>query len=635
MKRIISTILIAVTVVSAGLVTQTAAYTKDNTTQQSAVDKMINDKYNVVSEHEVCVRYDDRFSVDYYAKGYSIDGFFQDEVTSYKVQYGNKLDSFDDAVVTYSKSGECVATGVGKGKLVLVNKNNPTYTNSKADAVVLDVTVQKAPLTVVYIAGQSNAEGHNSTTIPFTPEDSIVCPLGQVYSTYAPSNKRGAQITGISGYVSCTPDTAPDYVAGALGNDYDYSINNKKLAYGIDSLTENGDGKSGLDSGFAYELNRLTNNKIWLINSAAGDTSVTQWQKGGVAYERAIAVFTQAKKTLDAEIASNHYELDKTLCLWLQGEKDKQMVFSEYYSKFVNTINLLDTALNLDCFGIISNRSALSHTTQKDMSLTAPRLAQTMVANSNEFDEVYMLSMAHEFWGSDNSVKEYFSTRYPNGYLTYPLRSNANISKAPVCVNDVHFDVHFTQRGHNENGIDAARNFYSLCNNTDESVSFYWLARFGNVIDTTHELDKMEPFKMALRVYPPHKGKEYKIEVDESYLGFDYEEGKYVPQRAGYTTVSVLDKNMQVVNSISVHIPCPDGYYILADVDADDEISVLDATEIQMVVADKKDDKDNKKAIAGDVDRDSELTVLDATAIQLHLAQKVNNDLIGQMYKYS
>ena len=62
-------------------------------------------------------------------------------------------------------------------------------------------------------------------------------------------------------------------------------------------------------------------------------------------------------------------------------------------------------------------------------------------------------------------------------------------------------------------------------------------------------------------------------------------------------------------------------FNILGDTDRDGVVSVMDATEIQMVLAQLKAWADEKAEVLADFDDDSEVSVLDATAIQLKLAQ--------------
>lgn len=61
--------------------------------------------------------------------------------------------------------------------------------------------------------------------------------------------------------------------------------------------------------------------------------------------------------------------------------------------------------------------------------------------------------------------------------------------------------------------------------------------------------------------------------------------------------------------------------YKLGDVDLDGYVSILDATEIQLIISHKKEGKEQQLAVA-DFDNDSELSVMDATAICLMLAGK-------------
>ena len=65
--------------------------------------------------------------------------------------------------------------------------------------------------------------------------------------------------------------------------------------------------------------------------------------------------------------------------------------------------------------------------------------------------------------------------------------------------------------------------------------------------------------------------------------------------------------------------PIPDDSYILGDVDADGEVTILDATRIQRILARMVEPTDYMIA-AGDYDGDNELSVLDATRIRYTIA---------------
>ena len=61
-------------------------------------------------------------------------------------------------------------------------------------------------------------------------------------------------------------------------------------------------------------------------------------------------------------------------------------------------------------------------------------------------------------------------------------------------------------------------------------------------------------------------------------------------------------------------------YYLRGDADGDEEISIIDATTIQRLLAGIIEDYEGMIAIRGDSDCDNELSILDATMIQRYLA---------------
>ena len=64
------------------------------------------------------------------------------------------------------------------------------------------------------------------------------------------------------------------------------------------------------------------------------------------------------------------------------------------------------------------------------------------------------------------------------------------------------------------------------------------------------------------------------------------------------------------------------GQGLLGDIDLDGELSVIDATEIQMYIAKLKQLSDEQLAVS-DTDKDEEISVLDATQIQRYLAKLI------------
>lgn len=64
--------------------------------------------------------------------------------------------------------------------------------------------------------------------------------------------------------------------------------------------------------------------------------------------------------------------------------------------------------------------------------------------------------------------------------------------------------------------------------------------------------------------------------------------------------------------------------YILGDVDGDNEVSIMDATEVQKVVA-QIVILDDVKKLAADADRDGGISIMDSTQIQLFVAQVIDS----------
>ncbi len=80
--------------------------------------------------------------------------------------------------------------------------------------------------------------------------------------------------------------------------------------------------------------------------------------------------------------------------------------------------------------------------------------------------------------------------------------------------------------------------------------------------------------------------------------------------------------------STSIRFKAPGGYALLGDVDKDNKISVMDATEIQLVIAQLSLNEIN--STIADVDKDKSVSVMDATNIQCYVAQLPCADGIGE-----
>ena len=109
----------------------------------------------------------------------------------------------------------------------------------------------------------------------------------------------------------------------------------------------------------AYEWQKLTGDKIWIVNASWARSSITSWIPGGALYERAKAVYDFVYDTYCAEIEAGHYEMGDQVMFWLQGEQDKNMnisAYSEYFSEMYE--GLIKDFPYLRGIGVISARSS-------------------------------------------------------------------------------------------------------------------------------------------------------------------------------------------------------------------------------------------------------------------------------------
>ena len=390
----------------------------------------------------------------------------------------------------------------------------------------------------MYVTGQSNASGSCSANSGYRLSDSVVCAAGEVYSTYVSTTPSSDSIAGVSFSEHCTADNASKFVAGSLrGNE---SISGNLLEYKLEALTSDGAGKTGPDSGLAYEWNRLTDDKVWVVNTAWGGSSINTWIPGGASYKTSMAVNKLVQQTYQAEIEAGHYVEGERLAFWLQGEADKSKTAESYYTSFKKLYHAMADGLNLDAFGIIMVRSNEgSQVNAEDISMSGPRIAQYAAGNSKELSKVHVVSNANEQWVTNDMVKSYFAKAYPEGYLAYPTRSA--LYQLPTSVSEIHSDIHYSQIGHNENGITAAKGMYmALYHSGQEEVKVIWKNKDGEEInDLTVGVDET---KVAVPVMEPvWLAKQTDYEIDGTGVSFNITSGTVTGKKEGTVTIRTRD----------------------------------------------------------------------------------------------
>ena len=73
--------------------------------------------------------------------------------------------------------------------------------------------------------------------------------------------------------------------------------------------------------------------------------------------------------------------------------------------------------------------------------------------------------------------------------------------------------------------------------------------------------------------------------------------------------------------------------YILGDVDNSGEVSILDATEVQLLIAQLVEPQDEYTQLRADIDCDGVLSIMDATSIQMYIAGYEVDEPIGETFE--
>lgn len=504
------------------------------------------------------LEYDDQVSInEFVGDGYAIAQIKNEAATSYQVQGGVVTENPDSAVIMQKlgSNTNIAATGIGKSTLIIVAKNNldtakkilsGTYDGAdiSVDAKQIEITVSPATLTLMFLAGQSNMQGICSEKSGFHPEDSIVCTLGEVYSTYAPASDTSAKsITGLSRLGECTTANIDEFVAGSLAGDTD--ISGSSLIYSTDSLTSSCGGKTGPDAALAFEWNKLSGEKVWVINASSDDCNCKEWEKSAASYNRASKVFAKAINTANAEIEAGHYVAGSRVMFWLQGENDEidAVTPDEYAKSFVSMYDGFETELSFDRFGIIPVRSSARYT-------------QYMIAMAEHCSKLCIATNANERWTSDKSVERYFKNQYKAGKVDYSLRSQTTIEALPTKLEEIINGINYSQIAHNENGITAARNMYYILHNDKApslDTSITWKDSEGKKVSEISlgigQIALFEPFFSNVA-----GAADIRYSVNSKAVKYDAQTGLIVAIKNGNARIDAKNNKGEVVASIKIKV---------------------------------------------------------------------------------
>ena len=514
---------------------------------------------NVFSD-EINLRYDDRYDVS----GKTVEIVDAGKPTSYKVGYGIAEGTLDDAVITLSGE-KIIATGIGTAKV-------------RIDGILYEITVEAAPISLLLLIGQSNMEGMAGNA-----NQSIANADGQVYSTYAMAN-------GLTGDAGLTVENAGNYVPSALAGEQsavNINGNDTKLSgYPVNTLTESGKGKYGMDSGIAYEWVKQTGEKVWVVNAAHGASGISSWQKGESNFEEAVALLSACQGVLKKEIAAGHYTFSHMAYYWCQGCADEQQTAKWYAEKYIAMHDNLKAELAFDADldettedvtlesgnivlvmaghetatgyrkGIYEDDSDKFFATFKELEMRGPRVAQIWLANNQELEDIYIVSTLAQDWvtmpdGSDG-VREYFASHYENGIIDYPTQvKQKDTWYKPTTPAEVKSSIHYNQVGYNEVGREAARNTMYILGikekpETETTVTFYDWTGYKEVSEIRTVSKGISETLAVPMVYPCYESKSVSYNLSDG-LKYDYYDITTSEVLGGTLSSSVGKKAVSIV----------------------------------------------------------------------------------------
>ncbi len=442
------------------------------------------------------IRYQDSFTFPY-----AVTAISNINITSFVTGTTNK----DPNLLVIREDGRTVyADGCG------------TCTVTLANGDTIHVVIESSAINLLFVTGQSNASGDGS----FSKGDAYYDTWNPTYQEYYKRTESTlAYMTWTSQSMSIDIAADKALYQAATGTNrefYDYhdfvpttldweSAGNK---YGcvpqILSRTDVNFVNAGWSAALAYEFTKQTNERVWIVNASHGGMEIQQFmpsEDGTVLnneYYQATAVFNLALETLYKEVDAGHFRLNHMAYYWFHGESnsneaeigrnngvykgenrfvsdrgDRYLEAEEYAAAFakMHAGFMRDVVYDhngitkeLEYCGIMATRSKVGETTNtyEQVKLVGPRAAHYYMAASQAegYDNVYIASNVTERWigattaEADANVEAYFLETYgtPENFekiFGYSM---------PTTAFEVHPNVHYLMKGHNEMGMDCARN---------------------------------------------------------------------------------------------------------------------------------------------------------------------------------
>ncbi len=205
-----------------------------------------------------------------------------------------------------------------------------------------------------------------------------------------------------------------------------------------DHMTSLENGRAGFSSALATEWYGLTGEKVFVIQTAVSDTSITQWTTEGNAYQAALDNVSRYMDELEKE--DSFYDVKKIFYFWLQGEWDitQKMSADDYIKYYLEMHENMKKDIGAQMGAIIPVRSVIAG---NDATGQIAPVCVAQYSLHNNYKDIRIITNVPE------------SATISNGFV-----DSGNL--------------YYTQTGYNAIGKDAALNLYNLfAAETDREVS--------------------------------------------------------------------------------------------------------------------------------------------------------------------
>lgn len=222
--------------------------------------------------------------------------------------------------------------------------------------------------------------------------------------------------------------------------------------------------------------------------------------------------------------------VDKKIAFWLQGEGNDMTRPTEYrdcFSQLLNEWQADDVCGKQDLFGVLINRSLCDQ--QRDIEWNNYILGPRSVfysLDSDASDNVELVTCATDSWLTNDGVKSYFETKYPDAdaFRTEFGYNRPSTTEEVLCAIFSHpWCGHYWKAGYNEMGVDAAENAYKLLYAPDEAREIKVLDINGNEVTDGNTVKLTgKQVSIPVYVYPLSARAPGNVEMQENEY-FDYD----------------------------------------------------------------------------------------------------------------